>query len=106
MASMIRSEMALWPHPAHSVDFPPRYSTTGSPIVFLFGPGAPLAVVAVATLEALPDCKFFGDAAGVDGQPAIVQNAAQFHHLFSGKIELEQRGELGVAVLLHHVNAL
>ena len=32
MASMMRSEMALWPQPAHSVDLPPRYSMTGRPM--------------------------------------------------------------------------
>ncbi len=32
MASMMRSEMALWPQPAQSVDLPPRYSMMGRPM--------------------------------------------------------------------------
>src|SRR5205814_8099035 len=29
---MMRSEIALWPHPAHSVVLPPRYGGTSRPI--------------------------------------------------------------------------
>src|SRR5271170_7048838 len=40
MASMMRSEMALWPQPAHSVVLPPLYSRTLSPMRLVFGAGA------------------------------------------------------------------
>ena len=32
IASIMRSEIALWPQPAQSVDLPPRYSSIGSPM--------------------------------------------------------------------------
>src|SRR5579871_7062598 len=40
IASIMRSEMALWPQPAQSVVLPPLYSITVRPIRFVFGPGA------------------------------------------------------------------
>ena len=50
--------------------------------------------------------KFFGDGFGVHRQSVVVENAAQLGHLVGGKIELEQAGQLRVAVLLDHINAL
>ena len=44
MASIMRSEMALWPQPAQSVVLPPRYSSTGRPIRLTLGPGVAVAV--------------------------------------------------------------
>ena len=35
-----------------------------------------------------------------------MKNAAQLDHLIGGQIQLEQAGQLRVAVLLHHINAL
>src|SRR5258705_7185123 len=49
-ASMMRSEIALCPHPAHSVVLPPRYCDSSRPIRFSFFPGAgadPAGVVIV-----------------------------------------------------------
>src|SRR6266853_5606745 len=46
MASMMRSEIALWPQPAHKVVLPPRYSTTGRPMRLVLGGGV-LVVVAI-----------------------------------------------------------
>src|ERR1700746_569508 len=40
MASIMRSEIALWPQPAQSVDLPPRYSTMGRPMWLVLGAGA------------------------------------------------------------------
>src|ERR1035437_5593911 len=101
MASMMRSEMALWPQPAHSVLLPPRYSRTGRPMWLTLGLG-----VAVAILEALLGCEFIGNEAGVHRQSVVVENAAQLGYLVGGKIELEQAGQLRVAVLFDHVDAL
>ena len=50
---MIRSEMALWPHPAHSVVFVPRYSFVSSPMRLTFLRG--FNGVTVATVS--PFCK-------------------------------------------------
>src|SRR5580704_7314087 len=48
MASIMRSEMALWPHPAQSVVFPPLYSRTERPIRLVFGAGGgAVGVVAI-----------------------------------------------------------
>ncbi len=44
--------------------------------------------------------------AGVDGQPVVVKNAAQLDHLVGRKIELQQAGQLCIAILLDHVDAL
>ena len=50
--------------------------------VIHFGSRAPVGLgVAVAILQALLRRKLFGDGAGVDRQPVVVQNAAQLHHL-------------------------
>src|ERR1700731_2111886 len=40
MASIMRSEIALCPQPAHKVVFPPLYSITVRPMRLVFGPGA------------------------------------------------------------------
>src|ERR1035441_3525055 len=56
-------------------------------------------------LQALLGRELFSDAAGINGQTVVVQNAAQFDDLFRGQIELEQAGQLRVAVLLNDVNA-
>src|SRR5687767_5350788 len=37
---MMRSVIALWPHPAQSVVLPPRYATGSSPMRLTFFPGA------------------------------------------------------------------
>src|ERR1035438_2395610 len=50
--------------------------------------------------------KFCGDKFGVHGQSVVVENAAQLGYLGGGKIELEQAGQLRVAVLLDDKNAL
>src|ERR1700722_8908506 len=44
MASMMRSEIALCPQPAQSVDLPPRYSRTGRPMWLSLGPGVDVGV--------------------------------------------------------------
>ncbi len=40
------------------------------------------------------------------GRSVVVENAAQLGDLVGGQIELEQAGQLGVAVLLDHVDTL
>src|SRR6478752_2378360 len=47
-ASMMRSEIALCPHPAHSVVLPPRYWDTSRPMRFSFFPGADPAGVVIS----------------------------------------------------------
>ena len=44
-ASMMRSEIALWPQPAHSVVLPPRYGCISRPMRLIFLPGSGVAVV-------------------------------------------------------------
>ena len=46
-ASMMRSEIALWPQPAHSVVLPPRYGCTSRPMRLIFLPGSGVVVVVV-----------------------------------------------------------
>src|SRR5882724_7128903 len=78
MASMMRSEMALWPQPAQSVVLPPLYSMTVKPMRFVFGAGAcGGGVVVVAMLFALHGHEFVGDGACVQRQPVNVGDAAQ-----------------------------
>src|SRR5512142_128278 len=47
IASMMRSEMALWPQPAHSVVLPPLYSSTVRPIRLDLGWGLEVGVLAI-----------------------------------------------------------
>src|SRR6201999_174699 len=69
MASIMRSEMALWPHPAQSVVLPPLYSITVRPRRLVFGAGGSVGTVVVVAiaLAALLRDDFVGDAARVDG---------------------------------------
>src|SRR5208282_2164100 len=50
MASMMRSEIALWPQPAQSVVFPPLYSITVRPMRFVFGPAEPGSATGVVDI--------------------------------------------------------
>ena len=43
-ASMMRSEIALWPQPAHSVVLPPRYGCISRPMRFVFFAGSGVVV--------------------------------------------------------------
>src|SRR3954451_23766354 len=45
MASMMRSEIALWPHPAQRVVLPPLYSITVRPMRLVFGPAPDSTIV-------------------------------------------------------------
>ena len=49
----MRSEIALWPQPAHSVLLPPRYAASSRPMRFTFfaGPGAGVAGVAMVSFR-------------------------------------------------------
>ena len=95
-ASMIRSEIALCPQPAHSVVLPPRYGAISRPMRLIFLPGSGVAVVVIRTLAArlaigrrhqrvgvMRALQTFllldgvGHRAGVDRQAAVVQHAAQ-----------------------------
>src|SRR5205807_130860 len=46
-----------------------------------------------------------GHASRVDGQPVVVQDAAQLFYLFPAELQPEEARKLLVAVLLDHVNA-
>ena len=50
MASTMRSEMALWPQPAHRVVFPPLYSITLRPMRLVFGPPGVDSIVGVVAI--------------------------------------------------------
>ena len=105
MASIMRSEMALWPQPAHSVDLPPRYSTIGkADVIHLRARGPTRSCGGHYKPSLVANSSVMR--ARVDRQSVVVQNAAQLHHLLGGKIQLQQARQLRVAVLLHHVNAL
>src|SRR5579883_561418 len=49
IASIIRSEIALCPQPAHKVVFPPLYSTTVRPMLFVFGVAVELGIVPITS---------------------------------------------------------
>src|SRR3984957_4809965 len=108
MASTMRSEMALWPQPAHSVVLPPLYSRTLRPMRLVFGPGAEggSAVGVVTMLFALHAAEFVGDGARIERQSVEVRQAAQARNEFRFQIEFEQAEHLRVAVLLDDVNAV
>src|ERR1700733_11777265 len=57
-------------------------------------------------LEALLGYKFFRDAACVDRQPVVEEDAAQLDDLVCRQIELQQARQLSVAILFHHIDAL
>src|SRR4030095_4541788 len=75
IASMMRSEIALCPQPAHSVVFPPRYSMTESPIRLVFGAGVLVGVVDI--LLALHGHDLVGNRTCINRQPVNVRNTAQ-----------------------------
>src|ERR1700685_4678670 len=108
MASMMRSEMALWPQPAHSVVLPPLYSRTLRPMRLVFGPGAELgsAVGVVTMLFALHAAEFVGDGARIERQSVEVRQTAQARGKLRFQIEFEQTEHLCVAVLFDYINAV
>src|ERR1700722_14934592 len=79
MASTMRSEIALWPQPAHSVVLPPLYSRTLRPMRFVFGPGADVgsAVGGGTMLFGLHASEFVGDGARIERQSVEMSQAAQ-----------------------------
>src|SRR5215469_1085191 len=103
MASMMRSEMALWPHPAQSVVLPPLYSRTERPMRLVLGAGA---VGVVAILLALHGHEFVGHRARVERQAVDMRDAAQASGQRGLDVELEQAEHLGVAVLLDDVDGV
>src|SRR5215470_10291760 len=103
IASMIRSEIALWPQPAQSVVFPPLYSRTERLMRFVFGAGV-LGVVDI--LLALHRHDFVGDRARIKRQPVNVRDAAQPGREFYAYVELQQAQHLRIAVLFDHVDAV
>src|ERR1035437_148162 len=112
IASMMRSEIALCPQPAQSVVFPPRYSTTCSPMRLVFGVAGGVGVVTgvlvgvFPMLLALHHHEFVSHGIRVDGQSVDMANRAQTRRQFRFDVELEQASHLPVAVLLHHIHAL
>src|SRR4029077_16128405 len=103
MASMMRSEIALWPQPAQSVVLPPRESRTVRPMRLFLGGGVGVLVV-VAMLLALHADEFVGYRACVQRQPVNVRDTAQARHQFRFYVQLDQAEHLGIAVLLDHIN--
>jgi hypothetical protein len=88
-ASKMRSEIALWPQPAHSVVFPPLYDCGSRPIrltlcVDMTSLPAQHRGGALGRLPShlVPFARQhrIGHAARVDGQPVVVQDAAQLAH--------------------------
>src|SRR6187551_1150981 len=61
-ASMMRSVIALWPQPAHSVVLPPRYGCSSSPMRFFFLPES--GVVGVVSMSV----RLFGGGRGHRGR--------------------------------------
>src|SRR5215472_19258507 len=103
IASMMRSEIALWPQPAQSVVFPPLYSRTERLMRFVLGAGV-LGVVDI--LLALHRHDFVGDRAGVERQPVNVSDTAQPRCEFGAYVELQQAQHLRIAILFDHVEAV
>src|SRR5579859_297744 len=101
----MRSVIALCPQPAQSVVLFPRYSPISSPTRFNFFGGDGGADV-VAMLFLLLGNNRIRNGAGVDGQPAIVKNAAKFCHVFWVDFHAKQTEHLRVAVLFNHINTL
>src|SRR5437879_9092484 len=73
MASMMRSEIALCPQPAHSVVLPPLYSEIDSPMRLVFGLGVLVGVVAM--LLALHHDNLIGYGPRIERQPVAMRNA-------------------------------
>src|SRR4051812_25828767 len=114
---MMRSEIELCPQPAQSVVLPPLYAAGSSPIRLIFS-GVAIDLLPACASGADPPRRLlrhfvaflrqhvFGNAARVDRQPAVVQDAAQLADAFWRQLEPHQLQQLGVAVLLDDVDAL
>src|SRR5690242_1655326 len=86
-ASMMRSEMALWPQPAQSVVLPPRYGCSSRPILFVLTSailfpthGNALGHFGLARrcrLESFLHENVVRNRPRVDRQPVVVQHAPQ-----------------------------
>src|SRR5712691_3939711 len=104
MASMMRSEIALCPQPAHSVVLPPLYSAIDSPIRLVFGLGVLVGVVAM--LLALHHDDLVGYGPRIERQPMDMRNAMQPCDQFRPHIQLQQGEHLRIPILLDEVHAL
>src|SRR5215475_4313494 len=103
IASIMRSEMALWPQPAQRVVLPPLYSITERPMRLILGAGV-LGVVAI--LLALHRHDLVGYRARIERQPVNMADAAQPCYQFGPHIELQQGEHLRVPILLDDVYAI
>src|SRR6201982_3645989 len=93
MASMMRSEMALCPHPAHSVVLPPLYSMTDSPMRLIFGAGL---VGVVDILLALHGHDFVSYRARIERQAVNMTDAQQPCYQLRPNVELQQAQHLRI----------
>src|SRR5438552_10881050 len=90
IASMMRSEMALCPQPAHSVVLPPLYSITVRPMRLILGPEVAVSVGVVDILLALHAGEFVGDGPRVERQSSDVRDTTQLGHQLRLHIEFQQ----------------
>src|SRR5579863_7309654 len=83
MASMMRSEMALWPQPAHNVVLPPLESMTVRPMRLVLGAGAAApgstVVVDIYLPSILPELRFPELSLLGQGSARQVQNKIEVH---------------------------
>ena len=71
---MMRSEIALWPQPAHSVVLPPRYGCISRPMRFIFLPGpASRSVVAIGYSRSGCDARAELGAASAASSPSCAR---------------------------------
>src|SRR5581483_4805263 len=102
----MRSEMALWPQPAHSVVLPPLYAWSSSPIRLTLS-GVAMVRRLLSPRHSRADARalprhlepflrqhLVGDAAGVDRQPVVVQYAPQPGLALRRELELHQLEQL------------
>src|SRR5258708_2545523 len=124
-ASMMRSVIALWPQPAHSVVLPPRYGCISRPMRFFFLPVSGDVGVGSMVLfrgvcldgarggrdgrgrRLLPFLHedVVGQRACVDGQAVVVQHAPDVVRRRRRQVVSQQHAQLRVPVLLDEVHA-
>src|ERR1035437_7438061 len=105
-ASMMRSEMALWPQPAQSVLLLPLYRAIYRPTRLVLADGAGGTVAVAMLVRCLLGNYFIGYRTRVKRRTVIVANAAELRNLLGAAFQPQQAKHLGVAVLIHDVDAL
>src|ERR1035441_7302720 len=105
-SSIMRSEIALCPHPAQSVLLLPLYCAISKPTRLVLADGVGGTVAVAMLVLCLLGNYLVSYGTRVERRTVIVAKAAELRNLLGAAFQPEQAKHLAVAVLIHDVDAL